>query len=120
VPEEKSLVEDGQRQMELRQFSFTGPAGLLLGVPTLQGGSPAYAIAGAAVAVLPYAFRLLPYGFFLFMHLQGKPVTVEDHGVKITSDGRDVDQTPVRHAGARRARVRAIHPDQGVSDAQDH
>jgi hypothetical protein len=68
--------------MERRQFSFTGPAGLLLGLPTLHGGSATYAIAGAAVVVLP---RLLPYLFALYLHHRGKPFTVEDHGVKLAS-----------------------------------
>jgi hypothetical protein len=88
--------------MQVRQFSFTGPAGLLLGLPTLHGGGAAYAIAGAAVAVLP---RLLPYLFALYMHRRGNLFTVEDHGVKITLDDT-IAQTPVRQSRARRAKVR--------------
>jgi hypothetical protein len=81
----EDLVEgNGQRRMELRQFSITGPAGLLLGLPTLQGASPAYAIAGVVVAVLP---RLLPYAYAFLMHRKSKPFTIEDHGVKITGGG---------------------------------
>jgi hypothetical protein len=78
---------------ELRQFIITGPAGLALGFPTLRGGSPGYAIAAAVVILLPqllsYAFRLLPYGFALLLLLlrDSRPFTVDDHGVKIVSDG---------------------------------
>ena len=68
--------------MDLRQFSITGAAGLVLGLPVFHGGSPAYAVAGAAVVVLP---RLLPYAFALYLLRKGKPFTVEDHGVKLTS-----------------------------------
>jgi hypothetical protein len=91
--------------MELRQFSITGPAGLALSLPTLNGGSPAYALAGAAVVVLPYAFRLLPYAFALYMLRRGKPFTVEDHGVKISSDGREVDPNTCSPASPNRARL---------------
>jgi len=69
--------------VDRRQFSFTAPTGVALSALTWTGGSPVYAIIGAVVTVLPC---LLPYGFFLFMILQGKPVTVKDHGVKITLD----------------------------------
>ena len=69
----------------LREFIVTGPAGLTLSLPTWTGGSPAFAIAGAVVAVLPYAFRLVPYAFALYMLRKGKPFTVEDHGIKISS-----------------------------------
>src|SRR5215217_418349 len=76
--------------MDLRQFIITSPAGLVLSVPTWTGGSPVYAIIGAVVTLLPcllpYVFRLLPYGLVIFMHLRGKSVTVEDHGVKIVVD----------------------------------
>jgi hypothetical protein len=43
-----------------------------------------YALAGAVVILLP---RLLPYLYALYMQHKNKPFTVEDHGVKITSDG---------------------------------
>jgi hypothetical protein len=78
---------------ELRQFIITGPAGLALGLPTLRGGSPGYAIAAAVVILLPqllsYAFRLLPYGFavLLLLRRDGNSFTVDDHGVKITCSG---------------------------------
>ena len=67
--------------MGIRQLSFTGPAGLTLCVPTWTGGSPAYAIVGAVVILLPL---LLPYAFALYMERRGKPFTVEHYGVKIT------------------------------------
>jgi len=102
--------------MQVRHFSFAGPAGLLLGLPTLHGGSPAYAIAGAAVVVLP---RLLPYLFALYMHRRGKSFAVEDHGVKITLDGT-IAQTPVRQAGTRRARLRRDSTKPRSTHAQDH
>jgi hypothetical protein len=70
--------------MDLRQFSFTDPVGLALGLPALHNGNPIFAIAGAAVVLVP---RVLPYAFALYMLYRHKPFTVEDHGVKISSEG---------------------------------
>jgi hypothetical protein len=122
--------------VELRRFDITSPVGLVLSLPTLQDGNPAYAIAGAVVILLP---RVLPYAFAVYMHHRGQPFTVEDHGVKITSDSTvaqtpvtvedqgvkitsdsTVAQTPVRRRGTRRARLRPAQPDQGVPDVQDY
>ena len=70
--------------MHLRQFNFTDPVGLALGLPTIHNGNPIFAVVGAAVVLVP---RVLPYAFAHNMLCRQKPFTVEDHGVKITSGG---------------------------------
>jgi hypothetical protein len=105
--------------MELRQFSITGPAGLVLSLPTLNGGSPAYAIAGAAVAALPYAFRLLPYAFALYLLRKGKPFTVEDHGVKISSgEGQSTARLTTPPSPSAAPRLRGTAPSSQAGNPQ--
>jgi hypothetical protein len=100
---ERVAIDDGVVG-RTRQFSITGPAGLALSLPTLRGESPAYAIAGAAVILLA---RLLPYAFALYTLRKGKPFTVEDHGVKIMSDGDGAALAPsVQRAHQTRVRRR--------------
>jgi hypothetical protein len=82
------LGERGRADGTTAADGFTGPVGLTLSVPTVAGASPAFAMAGAAVVVLPYVFRLLPYAYAIYMDRRGRPFTVEDNGVKLSSEAQ--------------------------------